>query len=275
MNASVFLHHFCDLHGPTILLCTETQYIHDCDDDDMLKLFYSQYIKAENSNTKTTCKSCTLSLDPVLISSIDRERHLLFISAPSPNNQELYKIGRNACLRSLNCERSSDNDKGVLFGDDESGYCLSFTFSIKDFHARGNQRLYSLCYLTSDKYYIISLLPIINEYVKLIAGWIQNDANLMYEKEARVKITTPTPSTTSSSRYGHITTLPTYVYRMPPRTPISKTLSEITHDQHIAYRIHSLFVWLLRLTNSAIQENLFDAMPTEEDTTRIERKGTV
>ncbi|CAF0782432.1 unnamed protein product [Didymodactylos carnosus] len=274
MNASVFLHHFCDLHGPTILLCTETRYIHDTDDDDLLDTFYSQYTKAENLITKPECKSCTLSLDSILVSSIDPDCHLLFISAPNPNNQELYKNGRNACLRSLNCERAADIDQGVLFGDDENGYCLSFTFSIKDFHARGNQHLYSLCYLTSDKYYIISILPIITEYMKQIAKWMQNDATLTYEKEARIKgVDQMTPSTLSSEKYGHvITTLPAYVYRVLPHVPKNRALSEITHDQHITYRIHSLFVWLLRSTNRAIQENLFDAIPTEEETTKMERK---
>ncbi len=52
MNASCALQHFCDLHGPQILLCTEGRtYIHDINDNDNedLKIFYSQYIKSENT----------------------------------------------------------------------------------------------------------------------------------------------------------------------------------------------------------------------------------
>lgn len=59
MNASCALQHFCDLHGPQILLCTEGRtYIHDANDNDNedLKVFYSQYVKSENSQGKLGCK---------------------------------------------------------------------------------------------------------------------------------------------------------------------------------------------------------------------------
>jgi mannose-6-phosphate isomerase class I len=59
MNASCALQHFCDLHGPQILLCTEGRtYIHDANDNDNedLKTFYSQYIKSEHPQGKIECK---------------------------------------------------------------------------------------------------------------------------------------------------------------------------------------------------------------------------
>ena len=59
MNASCALQHFCDLHGPQILLCTETKtYIRKIDDydNDNLKTFYSQYVKSENVPNKIECK---------------------------------------------------------------------------------------------------------------------------------------------------------------------------------------------------------------------------
>jgi hypothetical protein len=59
MNASCVLHHFCDFHGPQILLCTDTkthiQDLNDNDDED-LKTFYSRYIKSENPQGKVECK---------------------------------------------------------------------------------------------------------------------------------------------------------------------------------------------------------------------------
>ena len=48
---------------------------------------------------------------------------------------------------------------------------------------------------------------------------------------------------------------------------------KIVHDSKLIYRIHGLFVWLLRTANSAINEALFDAVPTEEQTTKQERQG--
>lgn len=59
MNASCALQHFCDLHGPQILLCTEGRnYIPDFNDNDNedLKVFYSQYIRSENSHGRSECR---------------------------------------------------------------------------------------------------------------------------------------------------------------------------------------------------------------------------
>ena len=59
MNASCALQHFCDIHGPQILLCTEARtYISDENDkdDEDLKIFYSQYINSETIQNKSECK---------------------------------------------------------------------------------------------------------------------------------------------------------------------------------------------------------------------------
>ena len=58
MNASCALQHFCDNHGPQTLLCTETRRYAQVlrHDDEILKTFYSQYIKSENSQEKIECK---------------------------------------------------------------------------------------------------------------------------------------------------------------------------------------------------------------------------
>jgi hypothetical protein len=65
MNASCALQHFCDLHGPKILLCTEAKiYVQDSNDneEDQLKAFYSQYVKSENPQNKVDCK-VNMSID--------------------------------------------------------------------------------------------------------------------------------------------------------------------------------------------------------------------
>ena len=59
MNTSCALQHFCDLHGPQTLLCTEEKvYMHDSKDIDNegLKTFFSQYFRPENALGKVKCK---------------------------------------------------------------------------------------------------------------------------------------------------------------------------------------------------------------------------
>lgn len=139
-------------------------------------------------------------------------------------------------------------------------------FSCKDFHARGTQRLYSLCYLCQDKYRLVSIMKLLRDCLRQTVYWLQYEANQTYEQEGRIKINT--------NPNGISTTTTTYVFRTPPQTPISRMLSEIVQDPKLIYRIHALFVWLLRTTNSAINESLFDGLPTEEQTTEQERRGT-
>ncbi|CAF2058038.1 unnamed protein product [Rotaria magnacalcarata] len=259
MNAACALQHFCEIHGPQILLCTEERtYIHDLNDteNDGLKAFYAQYIKTEHSQARLECKSCTLSSDVILASTTDSINRMLYISSSSTPNQELFKNIRNACVRSLTIEKSAENGHPVLFGDDASGYCLSLTFSCKDFHARGSQRLYSLCYLCNDRYHMISLMRVISDCMRQAVDWLQHDADTTYEQEARIKVNVTTE---------------TYIIRPPPRLPLQRMLIDVAHDSNIAYRIHALFVWILRTGHSVISESLFDALPTEEQTTKQER----
>jgi hypothetical protein len=95
--------------------------------------------------------------------------------------------------------------------------------------------------------------------------WLQYDANETYEQEGRIKINT--------NLRGNRTITATYVSRTPPSTPSQRMLSDIVHDPKLTFRMHALFVWILRTANSAIHESLFDALPTEEHTTKQERRG--
>ncbi len=95
--------------------------------------------------------------------------------------------------------------------------------------------------------------------------WLQYDANQTYEQEGRIKVNTNLNQTI----------IATYICRTPPCVPLQRMLCDIVQDSNIIYRIHALFVWILRTTNFAIKESLFDALPTEEQTTKQERKGKI
>ncbi|UJR23480.1 hypothetical protein I4U23_026479 [Adineta vaga] len=266
MNALCALHHFCDLHGPQTLVCTEGRtYIHDFNDNDNedLKTYYSRYINAEHVQEKAQCKSCTLSNERVLLTTVDYSHHMQYISSSSIPNAETFKNIRQTCIRSLTSEKPIENDHPVLFGDDEDGYCLSFNFVCKDFYARGSQRRYSLCYLYHDKYHLLSLVNFINKCMKQIIYWLQYDANQTYDEEGKIKVTTKVNGIIEAS----------YICRTLPCQSTDRMLCDIVRDSKLIYRIHSLFVWILRTTNSAIQESLFEALPTEERRDMIESQS--
>jgi hypothetical protein len=110
-------------------------------------------------------------------------------------------------------------------------------------------------------------MKLLSDCLRQAVYWLQYDANETYEQEGRIKINTNLNGTSTTTNTA------TYIFRPPPRVPSQRMLSDIVHDSKLTYRIHSLFVWLLRTANSAINESLFDALPTEEQTTQQERKG--
>lgn len=117
--------------------------------------------------------------------------------------------------------------------------------------------------MCNDKYHLLSLMKLISDCMRQAVYWGGYDANNTYEQEGHIKINTNLNQTN----------ITTYVCRPPPRVPSQRMLRDILQDSNIIYRIHALFVWILRTTNSAINESLYDALPTEEQTTKQERKG--
>ena len=107
-------------------------------------------------------------------------------------------------------------------------------------------------------------MRILSECLRQAVHWLQHDANETYEQEGRIKVNTNLHGASAAT---------TYVFRPPPRVPTQRMLSDIVHDAKLTHRIHALFVWLLRSASYAINESLFDALPTEEETTKQERKG--
>jgi hypothetical protein len=107
-------------------------------------------------------------------------------------------------------------------------------------------------------------MRLISDCMRQAVYWLQYDANQTYEQEGRIKLNTHLNGTSSTG---------TYIYRPPPAMPSQRMLSDIVHDSKLTFRIHALFVWLLRTANAAINESLFDALPTEEQTTKQERRG--
>lgn len=108
-------------------------------------------------------------------------------------------------------------------------------------------------------------MALISNCMRQAVYWLQYDANETYEQEGRIKVNTNLNQTP----------IATYICRPPPRAPTPRMLGDLVHDSNIIYRIHALFVWILRTTNFAMKESLFDALPTEEQTTKQERKGKI
>lgn len=89
MNAIIALCNFCEVHGPSVIFCT--QITHDTADIPV------------NPKEDVACKSC-LSLGPyvAMLSKDDKETN--YISTQNAIIEENATLLKHACVRSLSCE---------------------------------------------------------------------------------------------------------------------------------------------------------------------------
>ena len=109
-------------------------------------------------------------------------------------------------------------------------------------------------------------MTVISTCMRQIVYWLQFDADQIYQQEGQIRI---------NSNFNGTSSKATYILCPPPRTPSQRMLSNVVGDSNLIFRIHALFVWLLRIAHSAIHEAMYDALPTEEQTTEQERKGII
>ncbi|KAG2195316.1 hypothetical protein INT47_000469 [Mucor saturninus] len=214
MNALIALLHFCEVHGPCVVYCTQT--IHQTPSSGSTLDINIPALKTMNLDGETaalpplrknslcstpqkttssaTCAACTAQLPLVNTGQSITEAKSLFtldqddpsikyIGTKAPQQNHLYKAVRLACVRSLTAEFCQGRDGPVLFGDDENGYVMSYMFKLRDSQARGEARFYSLMMLMTDRVYLISCWPFLVSAFRSMALNLQERANTVFQKE--------------------------------------------------------------------------------------------
>ncbi|RZC37528.1 folliculin, partial [Asbolus verrucosus] len=135
MDAIVGLGHFCESHGPCVILSTQR-----CKEEPQ------QY---PHNLTVPWCESCqSIDLDQSLVS---KDEGICYVTTRTPLQQDLAFLLKQAAVRSLSCEETSKEGGTMYFGDSERGHVLSHTFALQDSLARGFHRKYSILILMRDK----------------------------------------------------------------------------------------------------------------------------
>lgn len=148
MEVTIALGHFCDTHGPCVILCTDK--VDDIPEHVVLSL------------NEPICDACQ-SLDPTTVYSC-KDESLYYVSTRTALTKNRANLLKDAVLRSLSVEVSLmefkylSNDHTVLkvvqeegsdsgtmyFGDDERGHIIAHVFDLKDTLARGFKRKYCI-----------------------------------------------------------------------------------------------------------------------------------
>ncbi|KAF3839664.1 hypothetical protein F7725_018381 [Dissostichus mawsoni] len=304
MNALVALCHFCELHGPRTLFCTEALHPpspspsslagaagpgdRDRDGD---REGEGLTMRANSSATQRgeMCEGCrSLPASHPGFVSIDDETGIRFLSHQHPRQPQLFSVVRQACVRSLSCEVCPGREGPIFFGDEQHGFVFSHTFFIKDSLARGFQRWYSIVMVAMDRIYLINSWPFLLCHLRLTIQSLQSTALKVFDIEQECvspaigedeqclfpcSVSTPkewqrSPSLTS------LTTIPTCGPACTPpsageSTSSQRLLRQTGCDVDLCFHIVSR---LLKACGSRLTEKLLEGAPTEDTLVLIERQ---
>ncbi|KAM3966143.1 folliculin [Aphomia sociella] len=229
MNAIIGLCHFCEAHGPRPLFCTFTT--HD------------ESNTTESTKSTVQCNGCN-SLGPETVLVSRDEDGTIFCSRESVPNADVTAFLRQAAIRSITCEVSWSKEGGVVYFSDTKGHVLSLMFQLKDTHARGLKRWFSIVVLMKDKMLLLNVTPVLSEHIMKISKELQDLAEVVYNDEQKVCSQRALRLKTGRNDFGQ-----------------SRSLLQLTGDENIFKRLHSHFTWMLKAGALTYSETLY----TSED----------
>ncbi|XP_033124582.1 folliculin-like [Anneissia japonica] len=278
MNAVMALCHFCELHGPSILFCTQA--FHADDPQDVLdgkvkKMSYYPWNRSRSSSTGSAsshggigknpktelCEACRSFQpgQPGLIST-DHEAHISYVSMQYPDQPLLFSIVRQACVRSLSCEVCQGREGPVFFGDDDQGYVFSYTFFVKDSKARGFQRFYSIIVVMMDRIYLLNSWPFLVKNVRALIKELQTKGAKVYEQEQPQKSLRMNQEFFNNDQFFRRRGGSTY-----------RSLIDLTDDKNLFRYIHMTLTWILKTGGSRIVEKVLQGPPKEETVVDLDK----
>lgn len=281
MNAIIAVCHFCELHGPRIVFCTQPfhpQEPRTVDDDDALSDVSSGHM---HCRSKTAHRGSFSSTDSAAVTSMktdlcegcysvktgfvshDDEGPISYVSSQHPHHPKVFSMVRQACLRSLSCEVCPGREGPIFFGDKQQGNVLSYTFYIQDNQARGFKRWYSIIIVMMDKVYLLNSWSFLVPNLQLVIKQLQTKAEKVYtEEQARCP----------QKGYRDSIYPANFRFQRGGNKP-ARSLKELTDEKHIFKMLHMYFVWILKACVNRTTETSLEAPPTEDailDTERLE-----
>ncbi|XP_034250084.1 folliculin [Thrips palmi] len=246
MNAVVSLCHFCELHGPSVLISTQACRAQNRSSSPKKRTFYGppDCFQASSFASTSSCEACQPLGNNVYITS-DHDTETSYVSSQFPYQSETEALVRQACTRSLSCEVSPGKEGILVFSDDpglgSSSCCsvLSHTFLIRDCLARGFHRWFSITVLTRDRLLLLNMWPFLEKNISIFVSELQISANKVYEVEQNVR---PQRALRLSTAFCS--------------DKSSRPLSELTGSSQVFAQIHLWFVWLLQNAATRLRETL-------------------
>lgn len=169
-NYIISLAHFCELHGPSTIICTQ-----------VTDPKYQQQHFVPSTSKLQTCASCKLMLPNDEVNIVTNDDSNVYISTNYPSLQKRYLSLTKLVMKSLFVETTSDITKPMFSGDIMNGYCISIIFKVKDINARGSERKYSLLVVSDSESELLENWDIISMYFHEVILLIQLQVSVSSE----------------------------------------------------------------------------------------------
>ncbi|ODV86175.1 hypothetical protein CANARDRAFT_27437 [[Candida] arabinofermentans NRRL YB-2248] len=222
----VTLAHFCEVHGPSMIMCTQT--INNKTQDETS--YYSPSIPQSQ-----LCKSCCLMI-PSKGSSTENSLEqpggessstirsqvdgVSFLTTQFPTSQVRYSSLRQIIMKVFTVETNLDNSKPVIFGDSNNGYSVALGFKLYDMTARGSERKYSIIVTSESEDELFARYIIVLKHLISIVDFIVTRLSHIIESQSK------------SDNNNDI------FLRRGSRIPKSKSLVEILKDGDFFVKMH-------------------------------------
>ncbi|XP_052434343.1 folliculin isoform X1 [Carassius gibelio] len=304
MNALVALCHFCELHGPRTLFCTEAVHppspsppqpgpaIPGDRDREADREGEGLTMRANSSATQRAdmCEGCrSLPASHPGFVSVDSETGIRYLSHQHPRQQQLFSVVRQACVRSLSCEVCSHQlinlnliicicvifvyylllqvcpgREGPIFFGDEQH---GFVFSHTFFIKDSLARGFQRWY---------SIVVVAMDRIYLINSWpfllrhlrltIQSLQNTALKVFDSEQCVCPQRAVRMNSAFSPA------VFPHQRSGNAARSLTSLTQHPNLWASLHSSFSWLLKACGSRLTEKLLEGAPTEDTLVLIERQ---
>lgn len=221
-NYMVALTHFCELHGPSTIMCSQVSPVGSLD----------QHLLASTSKLQP-CASCRLILPNGAVNLSTKHPNLsrsVYISTHYPSSQKRYTLLTKLVMKALSVEMTSELSRPVFYGDVVNGYCITKMFKVRDLNARGGERKYALMVVADSEPAILQNWDIVGLYLNELISLVQAKVEVCRESLHRLDL----KNGVDNERY----------LRRSMVKP--KSLVELTDDDEVFVKIHLWAVELLR-----------------------------
>uniref|UniRef100_H2YJQ8 Folliculin n=1 Tax=Ciona savignyi TaxID=51511 RepID=H2YJQ8_CIOSA len=277
MEAVMALCHFCEQHGPSVMFTCEKvlnqckQYTNTPDIPSEGKDFEPTHGNATPidshhpplSMRKTDlCQACrSLPESDKGFISCDDENGMNFISTQHPHNPEVFRLVRQACVRSLSCEVCPGREGPIMFGDDKHGYVISYTFYVQDNLARGLKRWYSIICIMTDRVFLIQSWPFLVGCIQKIIKYMQRCADAIYKIESSEA---PQYRSKYTPRSGHVVTPHNFRQHRGDNSN-ARALIQLTGNPDLYPYLHTAFTWVMQACRKRFKEKIVEGPKLDDE----------